>query len=51
MEKETRIAAETVGNLKNELDEIQRLVYMENAVGEFLTTTRSCQAFLTIYCC
>lgn len=51
MEREIRIEAETAGNLKNELDEIQRLVQMENAVGESLSSTRTCGYFLTIYCC
>lgn len=39
------------GNLPEELEEINKLISSEGVVETAETSTRTCAAFLTIYCC
>ena len=42
---------ECEGNLYEEMDEIRKLVSDDDNIIPYGSTTRLCEAFLTIYCC
>lgn len=43
--------SDCAGNLYEEMEEIKKFISDENSTIPYSTSTRSCAAFLTIYCC